>query len=81
MEILKEVAEEYKANMVIFMKHALISKLKDLHSGNPFAMQDSICVYGEDRNSNFCIAQQYKRDKNNEIEFGKKIVFSKGGLV
>ena len=81
MELLREIAEEHQATMVVVMSHALISQLEDLPSGKAFIRREAISVYGEDRNTNFCIAQQYKRDKNNQIVLGEKTVFPKGKAI
>jgi len=81
MELLREIAEEHQATMVIVMSHALISQLEDLPSGKAFIRREAISVYGEDKNANFCIAQQWKRDKNNQIELGEKTVFPKGEAI
>lgn len=78
-KFIKEVAEEYEASIVVVMDNAFIDFTQVLsQSAN---QRIFLLVYGEDKTTNYGIAQEWTLGKNMRIKLGKKTVFPKGHAI
>ena len=79
-KLLRKIADECEATMVVTMANGLMSKLEGSPSDQTFIRREVIFVYGETKNTDFGISQEYERKKNNQIKIGKKTIWPKGSI-
>lgn len=77
-KLLRDIADEYEATMVITLAHGLISKYEGTASDPPYFRRDALFAYGETKNSDFGIIQEFERKKKNQIQLGRKTIVPKG---
>jgi hypothetical protein len=77
-KILKKIAKQKEATMVITIMSALINKIAGSRSGPLYFNREVIFVYGETKTNSFGICQEFECDKNGQIVIGKRIFFPVG---
>lgn len=79
-KLLREIADECEATLVVTTAHALMSKFEGSPSDPPYIRREVIFVYGETKNTDYGISQEYERKKNGQIKIGKKTIWPKGSI-
>jgi hypothetical protein len=79
-KLLREIADECEATMVITLAHGLISKYEGTASDPSYFRRDALFAYGETKHSDFGIIQEFERKKNNQIQLGRKTILPKGSV-
>jgi hypothetical protein len=80
-KILRKIAEDREATMVIVMANAHESKFKGTDLDPPYFRREVLFVWGETKYTDFGISQQYERKENGKIKIGKKTIWPKGASI